>query len=346
MSVSDIIDALPFYVLLIDENHQILQANRATRTQLGLEPEAIIGQYCPKVIHGLNEPWYACPLEEAVKSGTVVEREALDQGSGRWIRSAVYPTGRYTSDGKRIFFHMVADVTDKKHAEEQLSASREQLLSLSEHLESVRELERKNVAREVHDGLGQLLTAIKFDLAWLTKRLPGDDAPLLQKANSIDELLDNALQTVKTISAELRPSVLDDLGLGPAIQWQGHEFQERTGIKFHFTSRPTDNVLNRDVSTALFRICQEALTNVARHARAKSVTVSLRRVRGNVVLTVCDDGRGITKEQLSDPKSFGLAGMRERARRCGGNLAVRLSPGRGTIVTVSVPEAGRRDDSC
>ena len=121
-------------------------------------PKTIVGKYCPTVIHGLDKPWDACPLEEAVAKGQAVEREALDQQSGHWIRSAVYPTGRYTQDGRGIFVHIVSDITDRKQAEQELRASQEQLRELSRHLESVREEERTNVAREIHDELGQMLT--------------------------------------------------------------------------------------------------------------------------------------------------------------------------------------------
>ena len=229
--VSDILEALPFYVMLIDEHHRILQANSAVLEQLGVNPEAIIGQYCPRVIHGLDKPWYACPLEEAVEKGQAVEREALDQKSGRWISSGVYPTGRFTRDGERIFFHMVSDMTDRKQAEERLSASREQLRELSLHLESVREEERTTIAREIHDELGQILTGLKIDLSWLTKRLTKEQELLVEKTKSMYELIDIAVQTVKRISTELRPGALDDLGIAAATEWQAQEFEKRTDIK-------------------------------------------------------------------------------------------------------------------
>lgn len=143
LSILDIIDALPFYVLLVDEDHRIVLANRAVQIKLGKESNDIIGEYCPKVMHRLNEPWYACPLEEAIDKGKVVEREALDHESGRWINSAIYPIRGFTRNGRRVFFHMVVDITDRKQNEEQLRVSHKQLHNLSIHLESVREEERK-----------------------------------------------------------------------------------------------------------------------------------------------------------------------------------------------------------
>ena len=337
LEISDIMDALPFYVLLIDEKHHILQANKAVQAKFGLEPEAIVGQYCPMVIHGLDKPWDACPLEEAVAKGRAVEREALDQQSGHWIRSAVYPTKRYTHGGRRIFVHIVSDITDRKQAEEQLRTSREELRDLSLHLESVREEERTNLAREIHDELGSLLTGLKIDLSWLAKRNSREQELLLAKVKSMYELVDEAIQTVKRISTELRPGVLDDLGLSAAIEWQAQELERRTEIKFEFTSSPKDIVLDRDRSTAIFRIFQEALTNVVRHANATKVRISLKQDGDRVALRIRDNGKGIDEKQLSDPKAFGLIGMMERAMSCGGEVKISGIHGKGTVVAVSIP---------
>ena len=337
LDIVDILDALPFYVMLIDEHHHILKANRAVQAQLGLKPEDIIGKYCPDVVHGLSEPWYACPLEEAVRNRQAVEREALDQKSGRWIRSAIYPTGKLTPDGSRILFHMVSDITDRKQAEEQLQASREQLRSLSAHLESVREEERKSMAREIHDELGQILTALKIDLSSLTEGSTEEQQLLLGKVKSMNELIDMAIETVKRISAELRPPILDDLGIAVALEWQAEEFNKRTQIKCEFTSKPKDLVLDSDRSTAIFRIFQEALTNVARHSNASRVKAVLTKETDKIVLTIKDNGKGIEKKQIGDPKAFGIIGMRERARFLGGEVRVNSAPGKGTSITVSIP---------
>ena len=325
--------------MLVDEQHCIVEANSAVRRQLGLDPEAIAGKYCPTVVHGLDEPWHACPLEEAVETGQAVEREAFDEGSGRWVTSVIYPTGRLTPDGRSIYFHTVADISARKETEEQLKASREQLRDLSWHLESLREEERTKMAREIHDQLGQTLTALKIDLSWLSGRLPQEDESLLKKTESMYELVDDAIQTVKRISTQLRPGVLDDLGLTDALEWQTQEFEKLTGIKSKFSARPESIVLDRDRSTAVFRICQEALTNIVRHAQATRVSVGLRSVPGRVTLKVSDNGKGIEESQILDPRAFGLIGMRERARFWGGEVKISGPPGKGTLVAVSIPLA-------
>ena len=337
LEISDILDAFPFYVMLVDENHYILQANSAVRAQLGVAPEDIIGKYCPTVIHGRDKPIDACPLEEAAKTNQAVEQEIFDAVSGRWVRSAIYPTRGLTADGGRIFFHMISDITDRKQADEQLRTSREQLRALSLYLESVREEERTNLAREIHDELGSLLTGLKIDLSWLDKRTSREQELILAKIKSMYELIDEAIQTVKRISTELRPGVLDDLGLSAAIEWAGQEFEKRTEIKLEFASRPKDIILDGDRSTAIFRIFQEALTNIVRHANATKVRISLRQDGDRVILRIRDNGKGIDKKQLSDPKAFGLIGMRERAMSKGGDVKISGTPGGGTTIIVSIP---------
>jgi len=341
LCVSDILDALPFYVLIVDDHHQILQANRAVLEQTGLKSEAILGKHCPTVLHGLDAPWYACPLEEAVEKGRAIEREALDQQTGRWMRSAIYPTACFTPDGRRMYLHMVSNITDTKKGEAELRASREQLRELSQFLESVREEERTKMAREIHDELGQILTALKIELSWLTRRFPQEQGLLLEKTESMSELIDGAIRTVKRISSELRPGVLDDLGLADAVEWQAQEFAKLTDIKVRFSASPEHIDLDRDRSTAIFRVCQEALTNIARHADATKVGVSLRQGSGRVSLRITDNGKGIDDDQILDPRAFGLMGMRERARYWGGEVKISRAPDKGTVVSVSIPLARR-----
>jgi PAS domain S-box-containing protein len=343
LQISDLLDALPFYVMLVDDQHHILLANRTVQAQLGLKPEDIVGKYCPTVVHQLDEPWYACPLEEAAEKGEAVEREALDQKSGRWIRSAIYPMGKSTQDGRRIFFHMVSDITDQKQAEGQLRASQEQLRDLSQHLESIREEERTKLAREIHDELGQILTGLKIDMSWMAKRVPKTEGPLVEKTKAMDELIDKAIETMKRISTELRPGVLDYLGLGAAIEWLTQELGKRTKIKFEFKSNPKEVTLDRDYATALFRICQEALTNVVRHANATRVKITLKKEPDRIVLVVRDNGKGINEEQISDPKAFGLIGMRERAHSYGGEVEISSAPRQGTVVAVNIPLTNERN---
>ena len=235
------------------------------------------------------------------------------------------------------------DITERKRMEEELRSSREQLRNLSTHLQSVREEERTLVAREIHDELGQTLTALKMDLSWLSKRLSAEQEPLLKKTRAMLELTDTAIHTVKTISAELRPGILDDLGLEDAIEWLTEEFQNRAGVECEFISSPGAIVLDQGRTTAIFRILQEALTNIARHAGATKVNVSLQQKADSLLLKVKDNGTGIAKEQISSPTSFGLIGMQERARSWGGEVGIRGVRSKGTTVIASIPLNTKRE---
>ena len=219
---------------------------------------------------------------------------------------------------------------------EKVRAGREQLRNLTSYLQTARDEERAYIAREIHDEFGQSLTALKMDLAWLTKRL-ADRPHLAEKASTMSDLIDSTIQTVRRVATQLRPGLLDDLGLAAAIEWQAQELAERTGINCELYLGDEDIVLARDLSTAVFRIFQETLTNVARHAEATEVRVELEEGPDELVLTIRDNGKGITPSQVSDPHSLGLIGMQERARSWGGNVTFQSVPGQGTVVTVRVP---------
>lgn len=226
-----------------------------------------------------------------------------------------------------------------------VSSSREQLRALAARLTQVREDERTQISREIHDVLGQSLTGLKMDLSWLGKRastVPDNDLAELvdDKVQDMCRLVDATIGTVRKIATQLRPGLLDDLGLEAAAEWQVQEFQNRSGIACRFISRLGEVEMSSDSSTALFRILNEALTNVARHAEATRVEVRLK-VQGNcAVLRVKDNGRGISTREASNTRSLGLLGMRERALLVGGTVDVEGTPRKGTTVTVSVPLRG------
>ncbi len=226
---------------------------------------------------------------------------------------------------------------DRKRVEDELRSSREQLRNLSGYLQSVREEERSHIAREIHDELGQTITALKLDLLGLKDELSKKQKSLARKADLMVGLTDRSLQTVHKICGELRPKFLDDLGLAAALEWQAEEFSKRTGIECTVEVEPQEMAVDADLSITLFRIFQEALTNVARHAGATNVQVSLRRIDSKIAFEVSDNGKGITRGQISHPKSFGLVGMKERIRLHGGELKIKGKRGIGTDLKVTVP---------
>jgi PAS domain S-box-containing protein len=234
------------------------------------------------------------------------------------------------------------DISEIKAANQQLRHSRQQMRALAARLQSLREKERTDIAREIHDVLGQELTGLKIDFAWLKKRLPeaGDEAvraKLEERLNATVELLDESLVSVKNLSASLRPRVLDTFGLSAAIEWQCHEFNRRTGIVCD-CRLPDDEVpLGLERSTALFRVFQEILTNVARHSQATGFEVELKVAESRVKLCVRDNGIGMTDEEVAAPTSLGLLGMRERVAQFGGDITVKGKPGEGTSVIACIP---------
>jgi signal transduction histidine kinase len=229
-----------------------------------------------------------------------------------------------------------ADRRERQRAEEKLRRSLDQLRALTTYLQYVREEERTRIAREVHDELGQALTGLKLDLSWLATRLP-KASPVLAKAKTMTAHIDETIQTVRRIATELRPGILDSLGLVAAIEWQANEFQTRSGIPCLVNSTVADTQWNPDFTTVFFRIFQETLTNIMRHAHATRVEVQLREDAGHLVLMVQDNGRGISEDEIAGSRSLGLLGMRERAMLIGGELNLQGRPGRGTTVTLRVP---------
>lgn len=227
--------------------------------------------------------------------------------------------------------------TERRRAEEKLLQSHEQLRALLVHLQHVREEERIRIAREVHDELGQSLTGLKLQLTWLAGRLPKNLAALLKKAHALADSIDEIIQAVRRIATELRPGLLDTAGLPAALEWQSSEFQKQTGIQCRVTVAIRDTILNQDLNTAFFRIFQETLTNIIRHAHATKVEVRLAETTEHFIMEVKDNGRGISEKEIQNTKSIGLVGMSERAALLGGEIRWRGEPGKGTTVSVRIP---------
>jgi PAS domain S-box-containing protein len=230
------------------------------------------------------------------------------------------------------------DVSELKRVEEERQRSLDQLRALTARLQSIREEERKRVAREIHDQLGQALTAIKIDLSFLVHEWPAGEKQPSQRVASILNLVDEAIQAVRRISTDLRPGMLDDLGLVATLEWAGEDFQARTGTTCRLDLPQDDIAVDPEQATAIFRIFQETLTNVARHAEASKVEVRLAQEGGNLTLEVHDNGKGIPADKLASGESLGILGMRERAMLLGGELTISGLPGNGTTVKVRIPE--------
>lgn len=237
----------------------------------------------------------------------------------------------------RLNEEMRTEIAERQRAEEQLRESRDQLRALAGRLQSVREEERTSIAREIHDELGQACTAIKMDLALIGRKLAQGQTQLHDKVKSGMQLVDSMIVTLRRIASELRPRTLDDLGLPAALEAQAQEFESRTGIHCCVTLPPEPLTLDTDRSTAIFRIFQESLTNVARHAHATQVEARLRREKGRIVFQIYDNGTGFDPEVVKARKSLGLIGMQERALLLNGEFKSEGVPGVGTTMTLTIP---------
>ena len=240
-------------------------------------------------------------------------------------------------EGKSAVLSLANDVTAKFDAEENLQRSNDALRDLASHLETIRENERSHMAREIHDELGQQLTGLKMDISWLTKKINSDDNAVKEKMKDTIKLIDKTVITVRRIATQLRPSILDDLGLIAAMEWQSEEFEKRSEITSIFNTNVTQVSVKANIATAIFRIFQESLTNVLRHSKATEVTSFFRLNDDSITLLIEDNGIGFNEAEIVHKKTLGLLGMKERIQLINGTYEINGSAGKGTSVIITVP---------
>ncbi|PIQ84338.1 MAG: hypothetical protein COV75_02800 [Candidatus Omnitrophica bacterium CG11_big_fil_rev_8_21_14_0_20_63_9] len=350
-------------ILILDgDTGLIIDVNPFLVEMLGYAPKEILGKHL----------WEIGPFKDIARSkmafGHLQTKEyvryedlPLQTKIGQSI-DVEFVSNVYRVDSKRVIQCNIRDITARKRAEEalqlahaeleqkvqdrtgelsnaneHLQASYEQVRRLALRLQSIREDERSGIARELHDELGQALTALKMDLVWASGKLPAEQGLLPERITAMVTLVDRMVETVQQVSSTLRPGILDDFGLLEAMRWQGREFQERTSIVCRTQIELEQLELDPDHVTSLFRILQEALTNVARHAHATEVTVKLTASNGQLVLEIVDNGKGIATARINDATSLGLIGMRERALLLKGRVIMTGAAGRGTMVRVEMP---------
>ena len=348
---ADIINQIQEAVISVDMDGHVMSWNRGAEKMLGYSVEEALGKHISFIYPEEDREFLEREVIAPVKAkGThqIEVRRRTKSGAVRFAQLSL----TMLKDGADSPIGIIGysmDITDRKRVQEALLNSRNQLAALAVRLESVQEEERTRIALEVHDVLGQALTGLKLDLAWVQKRIaeslePAQRTAVLSRLVSALGLLDSTIQSVRDIATTLRPGVLDELGLEAAVEWQGREFEHRTGIACNTTIRPRNMALSPEQSTALFRILQEILTNVARHAQATNVHIRLEQSGERVSLQVRDDGKGITGVEQSGPRAFGILGMRLRAQQQGGTFDIQGTAGTGTTVTVNIPLYRTTDD--
>ena len=323
-------------IVLIDSDGIITFANPAVSELLGYTPGEIVGK---EWVSFVSDPWRSIMGEVAKMTHSVGGHYEIQliraDGSPIDVLVSESPHDIETQSGGSMAIFL--DITKRKKTEEALLNSRQQLRHFAHYLQSAREKERAHIAREIHDEFGQSLSALKLDLAWLSRRIRENEDELHPKITSMTELVDRTIKMVRRIASDLRPGLLDDLGLLAALEWQSREFASRTGIHVDLTLPDDDLNIGKDLDITIFRIFQETLTNVARHADADWVTAEFSISPRSVTLVVQDNGRGIREDEISNSTSLGLLGMRERAFAQGGEISIHGNQDKGTTITLQMP---------
>lgn len=315
-------------------------ASEGTMAVLGIRPADLIAspERFFNMVREADRSDLLAGFEESALSSSTVNWEgriAPPGGDEKWINLRSSP--RRMTSGQLLWEGVVLNITQSKVAELELRRSRAQLAELSSHLQVIKEEERERIARDIHDELGGNLVAIKFAVALVSQKTPLEVEPLRERVRAIESLVDDAIATAGRVARELRPGILKDFGLAAAVECQAEDFSHRTGIPCKVLCADYDALPNLETSTALFRIFQEALTNISKHAQATEVRVRLVQEAGDVLLEISDNGRGIDRKALSKPKSYGLRGIRERLKSLQGSMEIGRNAGVGTRLIVRVP---------
>lgn len=333
-----LLENIPDMAWLKDRDSRYLAVNTAYQEILGIPEKALLGKTPDEIWPPEIAEVYLRTDRRVLKSGRrwrYEESRPDSTGNPRWFETIKSPI---RDDAGRIIgtVGISRDISERKAAEDELIRSRAQLRELSNYLQSVREEERARISRELHDELGQTLTALKMEFGWLRERMPAEPAVLRIRLDRLTSIVDQSVIDLQRIAADLRPMILDELGLVSAVQWLTQNFAERSALSVELSFDREDVVYPSLVSTAAFRIAQEALTNIVRHSGATLAGLAVRHADGELRLEISDNGRGIDLAQ-SKRKRLGLLGMGERARMLGGSMQIDSAPGHGTRISVRLP---------
>ncbi|MCW8805836.1 MAG: PAS domain-containing sensor histidine kinase, partial [Ignavibacteriaceae bacterium] len=313
-----------------------IEVNEIACTRLGYTKEEFLQLSPSAIVSQKNINDFNLNTERLLKEGHVIY-DLVHRAKDKKLIPVEINSHLFFYNKKPTVLSIARDITERKQAEEKLRRTSKLLRELATHLQSVREEERTMIAQEIHDELGQVLTALKIQVSLLANKLNNDQEPLKRKINSLLDMIDASVESVQKISSKLRPGILDELGLIAAIEWQTEEFEKLTNIKCSLVLPKEEVILEKDKSTAIFRIFQEALTNIARHSQSNKAQISLLNYQSIIYLEIQDNGKGISQDQIKDFKSLGIHGMKERAMVFGGQVNIEGIAGKGTIVKVEIP---------
>lgn len=343
--VGSIMDSAMDAIVSCDDQSRIVLFNHAAERVFGYTAKDVMGRHLDVLMPTRFRERHADHISSFGRTGQTTRRMG-DQTVLWGLRSSgeEFPIeasiSQLSESGKKFYTVILRDITERFRADDALRKSREQLRKLAAAAHLVREQEKSRIARELHDELGQALTALKIDLGWIEAHLGADTGIILKKLHFMTNVLDHTVASTRRISADLRPLMLDDLGLLPATEWLAQNFSERTGIPCEFACNVSELTLESEQATAVFRMLQEALTNAARHSGASQVEVTIFRAGDNVTLTVRDNGKGFSPDRDRKIDSFGLLGMEERAYLLGGQVHISSAPGDGTEIEIRLPTSG------
>lgn len=326
---------------LVDEEAKIKLVNRAFSNLVNMPYEKLVGQAF-NVCYFEQNPKDLELFLKNLEYGTIPTRQSttIKLWNGKEIPVEISNSFIYLQNNRKMLLSIFRDISEQKEYERRIKSSEEKYRQLALHLQSIREEERTKIAREIHDELGQQLTGIFFEVSGIKTMRTRSKAQLDERIDKIHEMVENLISSVQRIASELRPALLDDLGLIPAIEWEVSQFEQRTKINSKLNLNISELDLPKETATVIFRILQESLTNIARHSKAKKVIIDLKIENGDFLMEIIDNGIGVPEEKLSDPKSIGLIGMKERAFSCNGELLIDSKPKKGTRVKLRIPLNG------
>jgi len=340
--VTGIVESAMDAIITVDEQQRIVMFNTAAESMFGCPREQAMG---------ISLDWFIPDRYRAAHAGHVRRFSETGVSSRRMGAARIimglrrngqeFPLdasiSQISEHGARFYTVILRDVTERVSTEAALRRSREELCEMASVSHLVREQEKSRIARELHDELGQAMTALKMDVNWVSEQLPEGTDLVRRKLDRMLILLDSTVTATRRISAELRPLILDDLGVIAAVEWLGENFTQRSGIACDLAVSDPDLTWEDPLSTAIFRIVQESLTNIARHAKATHTRISIAQTNTDVLISVVDDGVGFSQKDDRKPSSFGLLGLRERANLLGGEVEIVSAPGKGTRIEVRLP---------